>query len=82
MLSHLTLRIAGMHGAICDPTLYIILARCDLMSGQGYAFLTLREILGKKHASPFFHSVPGWDVAACLRIKDKSVVNEGDWERT
>ena len=22
MLSHLTLRIAGMHGAICDPTLF------------------------------------------------------------
>ena len=50
------------------------------MSGQGYASHFLREILGKEHASPFFHSVPRWDVAACLRIKDKSVVNGRDWE--
>ncbi len=52
------------------------------MSGPGYAFLILREILEKEHVSPFFHSVLGWDVAAFLRIKDKSVVNEGDWEGT
>ena len=36
----------------------------------------------EQHASPFFHSVPGWDVAAYLRIKDKSVVNGRDWEVT
>ena len=24
-----------------------------------------------QHASPFFHSVPGWDVAVYLRIIDK-----------
>ncbi len=50
------------------------------MSGQGYAFLILRVILVNEHASPFFHSVPGWDVAVYLRIKDKSVVNGRDWE--
>ena len=50
------------------------------MFGQGYALSFLRVILAKKHASPFFHSVPGWDAAAYLRIKDKSVVNGRDWE--
>jgi hypothetical protein len=50
------------------------------MSGKGYAVVILRKILVDKHASPFFHSVPGWDVAAYLRIKDKSVVNGRDWE--
>jgi hypothetical protein len=34
-----------------------------------------------QHASLFFHSVPGWDVAEYLRIKGKSVVNEGYCEK-
>ena len=56
------------------------LTRCDLISDHGYALLNLRVILVIEHASPFSHSVPGWEVALYLRIKDKSVVKGRDWE--
>ncbi|MEM3192023.1 MAG: hypothetical protein QW292_08040 [Candidatus Parvarchaeota archaeon] len=52
------------------------------MSGQRNALLIWREILVGEHASPFLHSVPGWDAASFMWIMTKSVVNEGDWEET
>jgi hypothetical protein len=46
------------------------------MSGKGYAVVILRKILVDKHASPFFHSVPGWDVAAMAKTNNLEVLRD------